>query len=296
MKELYSIAGISKQALLKYRKRQEDATGIISQVLAQMDAIRADHERMGSRKVYYRTEGVPVGRDRFEAIALAHGYRVKRKARKKRTTWSQKVEVHPNRIEGLVLKSPDQVWQSDIFYLDIEGIPHYGVDIIDVYTRVMLALHISTTLKAKENVSSLDEAIAFREGRDLSGCIHHSDRGAQYISKVLKALLRQKGMVISMGEQAEENAYVERLHGILKEEYLLGHKMRKDRIRELEKEVQGLYNEERPHRSLAMRTPMEFEREVLNKPAEERPELVLHEGYARFRGSAKDPGQEENGC
>ena len=49
-----------------------------------------------------------------------------------KTTWSQLVEVYPNRIEGEVLDNINQVWQSDIFYLGIEQQHFYGVTIEDV--------------------------------------------------------------------------------------------------------------------------------------------------------------------
>jgi transposase InsO family protein len=283
MKELHRIAGIGRQALWKYRQVREREADIASEVIEHMEEARKEHKRMGCRKAYYFGDEVSVGRDRFEAIALEQGYRIRQKKTVKRTTWSQRVEVHPNRIEGLFLNGPDQVWQSDIFYLAIEGEAFYGIEIIDVHTRVLLALHISRTLKARENVLALNKAFAFREGVDLRGCVHHSDRGSQYISKVLKALLLQKGMVISMGVQAEENAYAERVQGTLEHEYFYENDIGKEEVGRWGDRFQYLYNEERPHRSLNMRTPKSFEREVLKMPKKERPEMLLHQGYAKFR-------------
>ncbi len=64
--------------------------------------------------------------------------------------------------------------------------------------------------------------------KELSGLIHHSDRGIQYCSKTYTGILKSKEILISMSEKGNpyENAVAERVNGILKEEFLLNKKFK----------------------------------------------------------------------
>lgn len=172
MNQLYSVAGISKQGLWKHQRLQAHRNTIAEQCVAIMDKTRIDHKQMGSRAMFFAAEQPPpVGRDIFEAIGLSNGFRVKRKKNKLKTTWGQRVTIYPNLVEGLVLTGINQVWQSDIFYQIQKGKVYYGVTITDIYSRELLALHLSKSLKAKENIQALKKALHARKGYNLKGCI-----------------------------------------------------------------------------------------------------------------------------
>ena len=278
MKDLYSVAGLSKQALWKYKVRQERTRQVVTQMVKVMGQIRKSHKRMGSRSMYYTwTEPLPVGRDIFEQIGLSNGFRVKRRRNVHKTTRSQLIEVYPNLIEGRTLNGINQVWQSDMFYHKVEGRDYYGVTIMDVYSRKLLALHVSKSLSALALERAMKKALKARSGQDLSGCIFHSDRGGQYISDIQKELLSRHNMKISMCILPQENAYVERIQGTLKEDYLEAMDLREDNLAYMVKKITYLYNHERPHRELQMRTPDAFEQQVLRLPENLRPELPIYQ-------------------
>src|SRR6185436_19277115 len=194
-KQLYEIAGLSKQALWTYRRRAQQKTTVSEQVIEQMNNIRRHHKGMGCRSMYYAaTSPLPVGRDIFEQIGFANGFKLKRKRSMIKTTWSQRVELHPNLIEGKVLDNINQVWQSDIFYLNVEQQHFYGVTIEDVYSRELLSLHLSNSLTAEQVTIAFNQALRTRQGTKVKGCIFHSDRGSQYISTAHKQLLKENGM------------------------------------------------------------------------------------------------------
>ncbi|MBK6483137.1 MAG: hypothetical protein IPG01_08395 [Chitinophagaceae bacterium] len=50
MKALYEVTGLSKQALWKYRKRQQQQTEVCAQVVNQINKIRKHHKAMGCRR------------------------------------------------------------------------------------------------------------------------------------------------------------------------------------------------------------------------------------------------------
>jgi len=276
MKDLFSMAGITKQALWKHHKRQEYKRILIGRALSIMRKIRKRHKRMGCRSIYFTTkQKPPVGRDAFVTIGIENGFRLKHRRNKKKTTWSQSVEVFPNRIEGTTLSNINQVWQSDIFYHEENGITFYGITIIDVYSRHLLALHISKSLRAEENVKALRKAIKCRSGHNLVGCIFHSDRGSQYISDVHKNLLTQNGMQKSMCKLPQENAYAERVQDTVKNYYLCDEKLEDKDLNKVASRIMRKYNYERPHLELNMMTPIAYEKHVEKLSEKTKPKMVV---------------------
>lgn len=277
MEELYHISGLTKQALFKYRQRQTYLMKVSSLVVDKCKAIRIDHKRMSCKRMYVKVkEEVPIGRDIFEQIGFANGFRIKQKRNVHKTTWSQQIEVCPNLIEGLVINGINQVWQTDLFYINIEGEPHYGVTIMDVYSRYLLALHIANSMEAIHAETALKEAIAERDLMVLVNCILHSDKGSQFISLLIKNLATKMGMKRSMATIAQENAYVERIQGTLKYEYLFEQRLNKKSLKNQCRRIKQLYNKERPHSSLKMLTPHAFEQLILNMDEEKRPQMRIY--------------------
>ena len=276
MKELYQVAGISKQGLWKHLRRQGYRNTITEQCVSIMNKTRVNHKRMGCRAMYYAAEPTPpVGRDIFEEIGLSNGFRVKRKKNKLKTTWGQRVTVYPNLVEGLVLTGINQVWQSDIFYQIQKGKVYYGVTITDIYSRELLALHLSTSLKARENIKALKKALLARQGYNLKGCIFHSDRGTQYISEAQTQMVLKYKMKLSMCKMPQQNAYVERIQGTIKNQYLCDLELKANNLNRIAQKVTYLYNHERPHQNLSMMTPVTFKKHVENLPRSNRPEMLI---------------------
>jgi transposase InsO family protein len=277
MKDLYAVAGITKQALWKHKKRQEIVDNTTRQIVKKIKDIRKRHKRMGCRHMYFAcNETLPVGRDAFEQIGLANGFRVKRKRNAMKTTWSQRVEIYPNLVEGLTINGINQVWQSDMFYIKIEGQNYYGVTIMDVYSRKLLALHISKSLSAVQLKAAMKKALKARSGQEIRGCIFHSDRGSQYISSSHKKLLNDQGIKSSMCLVPQENAYVERVHGTMKYDYLEPFELREKNLRYMMPKIIRYYNQERPHSSLNMMTPDNFEHLLAVLPENLRPEMTIY--------------------
>lgn len=280
MADLYSVSGISKQSLYKYRigkertKRQEEL------VCLAMENMRKEHKKMSSRKVYKvqkKILNIEIGRDKFEQFAFLNGYRVKQKRSVMKTTWGQRVEVYPDLVSGIEINNINQVFQSDIFYLKVEGEDYYGVTIQDIYSRRLLCLHISQSMKADENIKALKEILKIRKKSDLKGCIFHSDTGSQYISSKHKELLNELEMQKSMCDIAQKNAYIERVQGTLKYEYYFEYELTKKNIHRISKKIMKLYNEERPHINLDYKTPVEFEKYIEQLKDEERPVLKVYQ-------------------
>lgn len=115
MKELYSIAGLSKQGHYRDVEKLKKRDSLIALSLDLAHQIRIDHPGIGCRKIHHALKDeVPVGRDVFEGILLNHGFRVRQPKNFTRTTYSIKYNYFPNLISGKKVTGINQVWQSDI--------------------------------------------------------------------------------------------------------------------------------------------------------------------------------------
>ena len=280
MKDLHTVSGISKQSMYKYRKSKKLAKEQEILVCSAMENMRKEHKKMSSRKVYKvkkKTLNIKIGRDKFEQIAFSYGYRVKQKRNVMKTTWGQRVEVYPDLVSGKEINGINQVFQSDIFYLKVEGEDYYGITIEDVYSRRLLCLHISKSMRAEENVKALKKVLKVRNKEVLKECVFHSDTGSQYISGIQKSLLTELKMKKSMCDIAQKNAYVERVQGTLKYEYYFENELTKKNIIRVSNKIMKLYNQERPHINLDYKTPVEFEKYIKGLKEKERPVLKIYQ-------------------
>jgi putative transposase len=266
MMGLYRAAGVSRQGHFQGMGRlaQSERKGAI--LLEEAVHLRKRHPRLGARKVH-DVLGPDLGRDRFEALLLENGMRLRRVHNYARTTYAHPSIRYPNLIEGLVVKDINRLWVSDITYVRFEDCFFYVTLITDVYSRMIVGAAASRTLAAEANVRALRQAIRLRSGRILPGLIHHSDRGGQYVDKDYVALLEKHQARISMGNKAWENAHAERVNGVIKNEYLLpkGIKSFEHLVTSLRGSVK-LINQERPHGNLPSRmSPYAFEQLLKTK-------------------------------
>lgn len=275
MNAVYQIGGVSKQAVHKHNHRQQSWEELVAELQVQVDEIRAIHPGCGLEKLYDALKPSWLGRDKFIAAFMNLGYRVRHQRSYVKTTVPTQLR-YPNLIEGLLVRDKNRVWQTDITYYEIGGRFYYLVFIIDIYTKVIRGYQASDHMRAEANLKALLMALA--DADEVYGLIHHSDRGSQFVDKDYCEMLNRKGIHISMGMIAQENAYAERINGTIKNEYLK-HKtigslsaLRK----ELRKAVNH-YNEERIHRHLpGKQSPRQFEIQLLDLSTQNRPKVIIY--------------------
>ena len=78
--------------------------------------------------------------------------------------------------------APNILWVADITYVKTHAGWVYVAFVTDVYSRRILGWQTSTSLYTDLALDALKMAIwrRRRDGADLTGLIHHSDRGVQY--------------------------------------------------------------------------------------------------------------------
>lgn len=231
-------------------------------MLRLVDEIREDEPRVGTRKLHDRLNKSRylIGRDALFSLLRKTARLVKPKKSFVKTTYSRHCyAVAPNRVKELLVASPNQVLVSDITYIRMAGKEQaYLFLVTDKFSRQIMGYHVSRNLSHHSALLALDMAVQ-RMG-DVTGVIHHSDRGCQYCCHEYLGYLGAHGMLASMTDEAHcyQNAIAERVNGILKDEFNL------DAVFETFDELQRtvakailVYNTTRTHWSLDLRTPQE---------------------------------------
>jgi putative transposase len=232
-------------------------------VIELVATIRARHPMAGGKKLHNSIKpklvecGLPLGRDRLFGILRKHGLLVKQKRRFCKTTYSRhQYAVAPNRIKDLKVIRPNQVFVSDITYVSVGQKFCYLFLVTDLFSRKIVGYDMSSRLTHHGALNAL--RMATSSIKNTKGLIHHSDRGCQYCCYDFLRVLKEKTMIPSMTEEAHcyQNAVAERVNGILKLEYYLDSLfMNFDQARAAAQDAIRIYNSERTHWSLNLRTP-----------------------------------------
>ena len=201
------------------------------------------------------------GRDAF--LQLLRDFQLTQRRPKPRHTTNSNHRYHryKNLIRGFVPTRPNQLWVSDITYIDLVGDSCYLHLVTDAYSHKIVGWCLSDTLEAEYTLEALRMAISQATADELRGLVHHSDRGVQYCCNAYTVDVKRYGMRISMREvyNPTDNAIADRVNGILKTEVIYREKRFKTYQDALER-ISGFiafYNETRPHSSIGMKTPSE---------------------------------------
>ena len=263
MDTLCDLFGRSRQAYYqrsKYNYKEEVKEEILLQLVERQ---REMMPKLGGRKLLELIQPrlpteLSIGRDSFFDFLRRHGLLVGKRRRRVKTTYSNHwLRKYPNLIKEFVPTKSNQLWVSDITYVEtVSGFVYLNL-VTDAYSRKIVGWAIGETLEAKYTIEALRMALK-QVPKGTEGLIHHSDRGVQYCCGEYVKILNKNHVQISMTENGDprENAIAERVNGILKDEWLNQLKIKsiEDAIKEL-KRIVLIYNSCRPHASLDMKTP-----------------------------------------
>jgi len=225
--------------------------------------IRNQMPRIGTRKLYHMLaeplQSLGVGRDKLFTILKANHMCIRPKRSYHVTTNSHhRFRKHKNLILDMEITRPEQVWVSDITYIDSRNNHSYLALITDAYSKKIIGYDFSNSLCADGSLRALKMAIKNRQYKN-EPLIHHSDKGVQYCCNKYQEVLERNNILTSMTEAYDpyQNAVTERVNGILKDEFRLkennvdGQTMNNLIVNSI-----YVYNCLRPHYSCGMLTPM----------------------------------------
>jgi len=174
--------------------------------------------------------------------------------------------VYPNLLRGLPIERPNQVWAADFTYIQLKKEFVYLAVELDLYTRKCIGWSLSYGLDTETALDALQMALYEHQDQDLSGLVHHSDRGTQYTSFAFTQCLRDHAIQISNSRKGNpyDNAYVESFFKTLKYEevYLNEYETFEDAWDNIQAFIEDVYNSKRMHSALGYLSPMEFEQKL----------------------------------
>ena len=276
MKDLYEIAGYSRQAHWDYMSRIEELEKRKEALVLAIKSTRELHPTIGGKKLYELIGPEFIGRDLFFDFMRGNDLLTERKRSSVKTTDSVRSHSFPNLIPGLEICGINQLWTSDITYYRIGETFFYIFFLLDVYSRRILGYHAGSDMRAESALIPLKMALETRGVEDFSfRLIHHTDQGVQYASKIYTELLEKYHVKISMSSNVLENSHVERINGTIKNGYLIPWKPRSlNELKKFLKKAVENYHD-CPHWSLDFKTPLQFERLIQDIPISKRSPLRL---------------------
>jgi transposase InsO family protein len=193
---------------------------------------------------------------------------IKKKFIPRTTDSDHSFRVYPNLAEDLEITNINQLWVADITYIRLVREFVYLAVILDVFSRKCIGWGLSRDIDTYLTLNALKRALENRKETDLSGLVHHSDRGVQYASNDYTNHLKENNINISMSRKGNpyDNAFAESFIKTLKYEevYLKEYESFDDAYGNIKEFIEEVYNEKRIHSSISYLTPNEFEIKTSN--------------------------------
>jgi len=266
MKWVYQCFGISKQAYyqrLKNNSIKEEQHQIVLELIRK---VRRRMPKTGVKKLYKHIEkdiiknNIKMGRDALFDLLRSYGLLVKKTKRFHVTTDSNHFFYKsPNLIKELEITHAEQVLVCDITYIKIDGGHAYLALVTDAYSKKLMGWKLDDNMRVtlvKEALEMAYKNLIYNHNH----IIHHSDRGIQYCCPDYSEFAEKRNFILSTTQQYDpyENAIAERINGILKYEFGLINTIKNIEIaQKMVKQAVEIYNNERLHWSLDLKTPQE---------------------------------------
>ena len=229
----------------------------------------------GARKIHaeLNREGVLVARCTVERLMRLVGLRGIPREKTRKTTVGDGAETE--RPEDLVdrkfvASAPNQLWVADLTYVRTHAGWTYVAFVLDVFSRMIVGWQVSTSMRTDLALDALDMGLWNRQraGRDVTGLVHHSDRGVQYRAIRYTERLAEADAVASVGSKGDsyDNAMAEALNSLFKAECIRNPLMRPKggwkNVGDVEiavAEYVDWFNHRRLHGEIGLVPPAEFE-------------------------------------
>ena len=263
------LFGHCRQAFYQSKADIEKEAEHERRILEAVREIRTEDPRIGGYKLWlmlismFGREYVP-GRDRFFVILRRKGLMLPKPKPRHTTNSNHRYHKWKNLIKNYMPMEANRLWVADITYIALtDGDVCYLHLITDAYSHKIVGWALADTLKAAVSMQALqmaiDQALALRGSDDLTGLIHHSDRGVQYCCDAYVTMLKEHGITISMTEDYKptDNAIAERFNGILKVESVYPQRLLPtfEYARNFIPRFIQFYNYRRPHMSIGYKAP-----------------------------------------
>lgn len=224
---LCAVLQVSPSGYYKWREQQKKSTPrqkrrekLLQRIL---ELFERSNQTYGAPRMYeqLRKEGFNCSRRTVEELMHKHEITPKRKRKFQATTDSNhKLPVAPNLLErNFTTQTPDEVWVSDITYIETGQGWLYLCVFIDLFSRLVVGWSISSRIDAELVAGAFENGV---RNRGRAPIVVHSDRGSQYASRLFTDILEEHNSIQSMSRKGDcwDNAVAESFFGSLKSELI----------------------------------------------------------------------------
>ena len=210
--------------------------------------------------------GCPGRRNRIARLMRAERIFARQRSKYRHATTDSRHggPIAPNRLKGLTVKGPNQVWTTDATCVLTGQGWLYLVAVLDVFTRRVIGWAMHQILDTQLVIAALRMALKRRQS--TANLIIHSDRGRQFASAAYRQLIANHGLVASMSRKGNcyDNAFIESFWSTLKYEVVYHqpfttYAAARTAIFDY---IETFYNRTRLHSSLAYLSPIKFESQL----------------------------------
>ena len=264
--ELCEALNISRGTFYNHIFRRADRTEYLQkqqELMMQVQQIFDDsQQRFGAEKirVILAENGICVGKKRIRQIMQELGLTSIRENAKSNYRSRQEYLKRNLVNQEFTVTRPNEIWVSDITYFKIKGYAVYLCVIVDLFSRMVVGYRVSRKCSTHLVTATFKDAFQVR-GKPTE-LTFHSDRGGQYTSDTFFKLLQQGGVKQSFSRSGRpcDNAVAETFFASFKREeaYRRDYSSEADFRKSVDEYVQ-FYNEQRPHQTLAYKSPVRFE-------------------------------------
>jgi len=289
MELLYASASITRQAFHQWARASNSQLEASPEklVLELASYIRTQFlPGSGARELYAFIRGRADltqllrgwGKHRFEALCLQNGLRIIPAKFRPKTT-IRGAYTFPNLIEGRIIFDINKIWVSDISYIfnPLGALVGYATSLIDIYSRRLLGLEFSQTMKAVDTVVPvINQAFKIRKQTTFPNTTFHSDAGSQYIATTFLNKLNKAKICSSMARNCYENPFAEAFNDTLKNHVLPDLDFNSFvQLKKYQSFICYAYNQNKPHTAIHPFTPIEYEKQILNLKTYQRTPLKI---------------------
>jgi putative transposase len=235
------------------------------------------HRRVyGADKVWaqLKREGIAVARCTVERLMRQLGLRgVVRGRTSVRTTIGDEAGTRPLDLVARQFRAsaPNRLWVADLAYVKTHGGWVYVAFVVDACSRYVVGWQASRSPRTDLALDALEMALRSRRAQAITGLIHQSDRGSQYLAIRYTERLAEAGAVPSVGSRGDsyDSALAESFNGLYKTELIrhAGPWRGLDDVEYATLEYVDWFNRRRLHGQSGMITPAEFEATCNQVPA-----------------------------
>jgi putative transposase len=262
------VLAVSRSGYYQWGSAQTSARALQTEAItAKIASVHeASRGTYGSPRVTaaLRKQGEAVGRNRVARLMRETGLqgRQARRYRVRTTDSAHNDPIAPNLLStATVPTKPDEVWVTDITYVETGEGWLYLAGVLDLYSRRLIGWAMGSSLETALPLAALH--MALRKRRPGAGLLHHSDRGCQYASAAYRSTLACHGCIASMSRRGNcyDNATMESFWSTLKHEliYRRCFATRSDATTAIFDYIESFYNRTRLHSALGFKSPLDYE-------------------------------------